>query len=65
MLALPIIWWHGFSMLVAVVPALASDITRGTVTLPARLRFLEGLIPSPELAGVSRRAAVRSIPAAR
>lgn len=36
-LSLPIIWWHGFSMLVAVIPALRSDIQRGTVRVPRRL----------------------------
>jgi hypothetical protein len=34
-IALPIIWWHGLSMLLGLIPTLRTDLQNGTVRLPS------------------------------
>jgi hypothetical protein len=50
MIALPIIWWHGYAMLLGVIPLLRDDIGRGTVVPPIAVMRRIGLQPTEGVA---------------
>jgi hypothetical protein len=50
MIALPIIWWHGYAMLLGVIPLLRDDIRRGTVVPSVALMRSIGLQPTDHAA---------------